>query len=401
MKIAHKSARRLGLQIEQLESRFAMAGGFVTVDVVSGSNLKITGDDQENHIAIFVDNVPEANTLHIEGRNGTTVVVKDGDTLPDGNLVGKIDIDLKKALSAVADDRGAIGTQGVDTVEINNLDIASSMLIKGKNGGVVHIEDVFARKTTIDFDLGNGVREKVNDIELGSLVEIFDSILGNKGGPSSPFPGGVFIYTKDCRDHVEVRDTNPFDMDTAIEGTVTIKTKGAIDEIGLFDVQVHSNFFNSENRKLFSIDSGKGDDLIAAQGLTVNGKTKIVMSDGIDHLFVGGVGNLFVGTVSIDTGKQNDTIGVGLAASAPPLTSATFNSKITLKAGNEDDRLMIGHEIEFGAAKHLIDGGKHIDTLETTIPATDEIFKNWEPKAGVAFSAANFNLLEVEVNDKF
>ena len=69
------------------------------------------------------------------------------------------------------------------------------------------------------------------------------------------------IATKDCRDHVEVRNTRVF-------GNLKITTKGSIDHIGLFGI---ANFFASGNfgSQNLAIDSGAGDDIIAAWGIDV------------------------------------------------------------------------------------------------------------------------------------
>lgn len=356
--------------------------GAVLVDV-TGGNVKITGDDQENDIAVFVDQ----NVLHIEsGPNATAINIKPGDVLPAGDAIGKITIDMKKALIPVGNPPDPRGALGVDTVRIHDIDVGNALSITGKNGGVVEFDSVIARKTTINFSAGNGLRDATN----GCLVDIDQSDLGFNGGPSSHLPGGVTIATKDCRDHVLIANTS-------LQGNVSIKTNGDNDDIGLFNLQGFG-FFSIGN---LTIDSGKGDDLVAASGVDVNGKTSIKLGDGVDQLLIGGADiNSFEGTVSVDAGKGNDTIGVGNTVNAGGNTT-TFGSKITLKAGTEDDKLMIGFLVNVQDLKHSIDGGKqtNADTLESTIDPNLPIFKNWENRGG--FVQQNLVDLQDEAINRF
>ncbi len=382
------------LKVEQLESRLTPAGT-VVVDV-HGSNIKITGDDQENDISIFVDNSPAANTLHIVGNNGTGVAIND--PLPAGDAVGKLTIDLKKA--GISDPNDVRGASGVDRVQIHDIFLSGDLLIKGKNGGVVNMDAIYALKTTIDFHVGNGISAvDANKGPLGSDIRIRNSNLGFDGSHSPPKQKGVTVLTKDCQDHVEVRSTT-------IQGNLTVKTKGERDEIGLFGVY---NFFGSGNFGVQSlnIDAGAGDDFLAASGIDVIRTTNIRMGDGNDKVMIGrfeGFGaNLLRGRVSINLGKGDDVVGLG-HSSNPDGLNTSIQSKLTIRAGAGDDKLMIGQQVVLAQLKHSIDGGPQVsgDTLEVLSPPfdpNDKMFKNWESRGG--FVAANLISLVGEVGNHF
>ncbi|HEX3147725.1 MAG TPA: hypothetical protein VHR66_06550 [Gemmataceae bacterium] len=390
----NRRASTARLRCEPLEGRLTPAGT-VVVDV-TGSSVKITGDDQENDISVFVDNNPTANTLHIVGNNGTGVTIND--PLPAGDAVGKLTIDLKKAaISTVQDPRG---TEGVDTVNVHDIFLGGNLLIKGKNGGVVTVNNVYGLKATIDFHAGNGI-STVDQTKgpLGSNIKILNSNLGFDGRQSPPKQLGVTVLTKDCKDHVEVRATT-------VQGSLTIRTKGENDDIGLFGVY---NFFGTSNFGItgLNIDAGTGDDFFAASGIDVIKGTNIKMGDGNDKVLIGrfeGFGsNLFRSNVSIDLGKGDDVIGIG-HTSNPDNLGTSFGAKLTVKGGIGDDKLMIGNQVTLSAAKHSIDGGPQTtaDALEVLTPPfdpNDKIFKNWETRGG--FVAANLSALVADEGTRF
>jgi hypothetical protein len=393
--MSHRHVFRARLGCEQLESRRTPAGSVVVA--VSGGNLKITGDDAENDISIYVDSNPAANTLHIVGNNGTGVVI-DG-TLPAGGSVGRVTIDMKKAnISAANDPRGLLG---VDSVQVHDIFLAGDLAIKGGNGGVVSLNNVFAVKTTIDFHAGNGI-SAVDQTKgpLGSDIRVLNSNLGFDGSHSPSSQKGVTILTKDCKDHVEVRATD-------VQGKLTIKTKGENDDIGLFGVY---DFFGSGVFGLtgLNVDAGTGDDFFAASGIDVLKSANIKMGDGNDQLVIGrfqGYGaNLFRGNVTIDAGKGDDVIGVG-HTSNPDSLATTIAGKLTVRAGDGDDKLILGYQVNpLAALKHSIDGGNQVtgDTLEVLNPPfdpNDPIFKNWEARGG--FVASDLSALVTEVGNRF
>lgn len=401
MKRASKSPPRARLQFEQLEGRLPLAGNVIVQ--VTGANLKITGDDFENNIAIFGD---ANHVLHIQGI-GTGVTIKDNKPLPASDSVGSITADFKKALTSgiVNDPRGPDGTLGVDTISIKNVFSSGPLSIKGSNGGVVTLGGpagsdgvVVQKSTTINFSKGNGISSVVNNVPLGSQVNIENCDLGFDGSHSPPSVKGCTIATKDNKDHVELRTTN-------IHGNLTITTKGDNDEIGLIGV---FGFFSTGvfDLKGLKIDSGAGDDIVALTAVDVGKTTSIKTGDGNDKVIAGrfdiGGANVFRGAVTIDTGKGNDIIGAG-HTSNPDGLRTTFLGKITLKAGSEDDKLMLGQQLVVPLIKHSIDGGANNDTLEVLNPPFDpndtSIFKNWETRGG--FVAANLLALAQEANSRF
>jgi hypothetical protein len=389
----NRRASQARLRCELLESRLTPAGT-VVVDV-TGNNVKITGDDQENDIAVYVDNNPVANTLHIVGA-GTGVTINK--PLPLGNEVGRLTIDLKKAIASNPDDPR--GLAGVDRVQVHDIFLAGDLLIKGKNGGVVTLNNVGARKTTVDFHVGNGISVvDPNKGPLGSDIRILNSDLGFDGSHSPPSQKGVTVLTKDCQDHVEVRTT-------VVQGNMTIKTGGEKDEIGLFGVY---NFFGTGNFGAlgFTVDAGTGDDFLAVAGIDVIKGTNIRMGDGNDKVvigrFEGYAGSLFRGNVSIDLGKGNDVVGLGHTLNQDSARTQ-FLGKLTVRAGAGDDKLMIGQQVTLSAIKHSIDGGPQVagDTLEVLNPPldpNDPIFKNWETRGG--FVTANLIALVGEEGARF
>lgn len=371
---------------------------------VTGKNLKITGDDLENNISIFGD---ATGILHIQGNNGTAVTIKDNKSLPPSTDVGSITADFKKAITGgvVNDPRGPDGTLGVDTISIKNVFSAGPLSIKGSNGGVVTLGGpggtdgvVVQKSTTINFSKGNGISAVVGGVPLGSQVNTENCDLGFDGSHSPPSVKGVTIATKDNKDHVELRKTN-------VHGNLSITTKGDNDDIGLVGV---FGFFGTGvfDLKGLKIDSGAGDDFVALTAVDVGKTTSIKTGDGNDTVLAGrfdiGVANVFRGAVTIDTGKGNDTIAAG-HNSNPDGNRTTFQSKITVKAGANDDKLILGDQITPPTVKPSIDGGADNDTLEVLNPPFDpndtSIFKNWETRGG--FIAADLIALRLTADARF
>jgi hypothetical protein len=388
----YRRASQVRLGSEQLESRLTPAGSVAVA--VTGSNIKITGDDLENDISVYVNNTPAKSTLHIVGNNGTTVTFNK--PLPAGDDVGNLLIDLKKANISVAND--SRGTAGVDRVQIYKISVGS-LTIKGKNGGVVNADGVLARRTVIDFHVGNGISAvDPNKGPLGSDIRVLNSIVGFDGSQRPPAQKGMAILTKDSKDHVEVRYT-------VVSGNLVIKTQGEQDDIGLFGV---FNFFDQGNygTQNLIVDAGTGDDFLAASGNDIIKGTNIKMGDGNDKVVIGRFenweSNLFRGNVSIDLGKGDDVLGIG-HTSNPDSEITNFRSKLTVKGGVGDDKLIIGNQVTGSTFNHSIDGGPQVtgDTLEVLSPLdpNDSIFKNLETRG--AFVEANLTALVNEVGTKF
>jgi hypothetical protein len=387
----YRRASQVRLGSEQLESRLTPAGSVAVA--VTGSNIKITGDDSENDISIYVDNSPAQSTLHIVGNNGTAVTFNK--PLPAGDDLGSLFIDLKKANISVANDPR--GTAGVDRVEMHYISLGN-LTIKGKNGGVVNADHVISMKTLIDFHVGNGISViDHNKGPLGSDIRLVNGVMGFGSHP--PFQRGVTILTKDCQDHVEVRFT-------ALVGNLTIKTQGEKDDIGLLGV---FNFYDQGNlgAQNLIVDAGTGDDFLAASGNDIIQNTNIRMGDGNDKVVIGRFEtwerNLFRGNVSIDLGKGDDILGIG-HTSNPDTEITNFRSKLTVKGGDGDDKLILGYQLTGSTFNHSIDGGPQVagDTLEVLTPPldpNDPLFKNWETRG--AFVEANLTALVNAVGAKF
>src|SRR5687768_17418428 len=102
MKLSRRRPHHASLSLERLEDRWALAGN-VIVERVGASDLKITGSDVANDIAITLVGPQNALSWHIAGNNTTVQLGKTGQPgafvdvpVPQG-LFRNVTIDLKFA----------------------------------------------------------------------------------------------------------------------------------------------------------------------------------------------------------------------------------------------------------------------------------------------------------------
>lgn len=358
-----KPSRRIPLQFEQLEGRLPLAGNVAVA--VSGADLKITGDDLENAISITLDE--PNNRWIVTGVNdaaGTDTTVNGGAafnaTIPATGF-RNVTIDMKKANTPAGNARGLLGA---DSVEMIDLGMSGALTIKGKNGGIIALDDLdVVGKTTITF--GNGLRAA----SLGSKVQIKDSTLGpalTQGGKGKDLAittginnddvlitdtsigGNVTISTKDGNNTVAFLGTrsdpvpDAFESSTTVGGSVTVTTGSGNDAVGFLGAVINKNL---------KIGTGKGNDFAGAADMAVRGTTSVTSTDGDDIAAIGlrdvngdplppgGLGNVLIGNVTVSTGGGNDLVAAHDTTFGATVNNKTVGGKITITLGAGDDRL--------------------------------------------------------------
>jgi hypothetical protein len=326
------------LFVERLERRALLAGN-VTVSV-SGGNLLVRGDNNDNQIAIFqLDDGQYA----VGGLTGTTV--NGGPVVVRSGIRGNIDVDLKSGddvLGVGNDTEGLVAIAerfGVDVGDISGLvdlleqaeapaqmEVPRNLTIKTNNGddAVAIIADVGRR---IEVNLGNGDNALVIDPTL-----VGDDIIVRAGSGS---------------DTLEVVDTEVAQMldvnlgnganDVLVENSsvgqsAVITTGSGNDYVDIADVSIDDN--------LVVRTGGGHDDVFAhshgGEGMDVDGTVDIDTNSGNDYVeFSGSVGVI----LKIRTGNGNDGVGVFDAEVGDDLN-------IDTGAGNDDESQTVGHPEE-------------------------------------------------------
>ena len=118
-----------------------------------------------------------------------------------------------------------------------------------------------------------------------------------------------------------------------------------------------------------TLTGGAGDDTAVFVGVTVAGKTHVLLGAGKDSLTIQD-GAVFTGTTTIDLGTGDDTLQVAFDGAAA--AGVTFTGQATLKTGDGNDTAQIGSKangaanttVKFVAPKNMLDLGTGLNAFD-------------------------------------
>ncbi len=347
------------LVLEPLERRMLLSGN-VTV-FVSGADLIVLGDADDNSVSITQDSLEFADQFQVTGLDGTTInngvdphlfqgvfgdvqfamgdgsdsvqvddVAVGGDLLFDG---GDGDNTLTVDPSSVAGDLVVTNGQGNDATTLQDVIVGGSVLISNGDGGSLVTLATVSGTTSVGCDLviknGDGVDSQVlNDFEVDGNVSI-------DNGDGGVLLAGMTVAA------VPVTGSITQMQDGSIGGSLSVKNKAGIDEQIITGTVIGGNvkIDNGEGdpqpvMAVSEVIGGIHDSETALLYTTIGGNLSIKNKDGVDsqnfdEVSVGG-------NLSISNGNGGSLINF-----APTLGTVTIGGNLTIKNKDGADQVQL------------------------------------------------------------